>query len=190
VIAVNNALSGCAQATPTPTAPYPLSDLQELCGEETGAALLAIVRPEYVGTLRPRPDTPWTTPFSFTLRLTYRGGAITCYPAFVPPPGSSQAFRAVQFNIIMDVEFNTENGSFAETVDTELMGWSPGGLGDLSFLRRPEEIQGTYRPDLPGYEDVFVGVSATFNGDSAGGVVFQTGTPPGKVSEFIPIAYF
>ena len=180
-----------ATQTATPIAnetPYPLSGLQDPCGSETGAALLAGVRPEYEATLMSRPETPWPALLPFTLRLTYRGGAITCYPPYVPPPGSKRPFIREQVGVVMQVDFKTENGAFAETVDTELKGGGRGG--DLCFSRRPEEIEGTYRPDLPGYDDVLVSACGNFWGDWTNGVVFQTGVPPGHVSEFIPIAYW
>lgn len=88
----------------------------------------------------------------------------------------------------MAVEFATANGAFAETVDTELKGGSRGGT--LSFSRRPDEIQGTYQPDLPGYDVVLVGASGNFWGDWTNGVVFQIGVPPNQQSVFAPIAYW
>ena len=195
--AVLNALSGCPNAplvTPTPMpadyfpTPYALSSLDEHCGDETGAGLLAGVRPEYAATLAPRSETGWPDAIPFSLRLTYTGGAITCYPRYVPPPYSKRPVIFEQVGLAMQVEFDTADGRFAEQAETELKGGSRGGT--LSFSRRPEEIQGTYRPQLPGYEDVQVGIWGNFFGDWTNGGIGQSGQRPGHASEYIPLAYW
>lgn len=189
---VDNALNGCRTfpaPTSTPISPYSLSGLHDLCGEDSGDALLARVRPEYSGTVTPRPEAPWTAPFSFTLQLTFRGGTITCYPAFVPPPGGRETPVPAHVGVVLEVQFITANGAFAETVDTELGELLAPGYAYVDFSRRPNEIQGTYRPDLPGYhDDVLVDIAATLRGDSATGVIALRGTPLGQGSDYILIA--
>jgi hypothetical protein len=183
-------------AIPTSTAPpidvhvppFSLSSLQDACWSESGAGLLAGIRPEYQGILKPRPETPWPSLVPLTVRLTYRGGAITCYPPYVPPPGSTRAFKREQVGVVIEVQFSTANGAFAETVDTDLKGGSGGGT--LSFSRRPDEIQGTYQPDLPGYDVVSVGASGSFRDEWTNGVVFLIGVPPNQRSVYAPIAYW
>lgn len=197
IVAVHNALYGCPQAPlPTPTpgfpddlpTPYTLSTLDEPCGRETGSALLAGVRPEYSAPLIPRPETGWPNALLVTVRLRYEGGPITCYPRYVPPPWSARLLIDERIGLVVEVELDTADGAFAERVQSELKGGHVGG--SLSLSRRPEELQGTYRPDLPGYEDVRVGMSGNFWGDWSNGVILQTGQRPGYASEYIPLAYW
>ena len=47
----------------------------------------------------------------------------------------------------------------------------------------PDQIQGTYRPELFGYQDVFVGLGGTVGSGGTYGTLTQGGQPPGHVSE-------
>ena len=166
----------------------PASILDQPCGDETGAGLLSSVKSEYKTTLKPSDGIDLPAALPLTIRLTYNGGAVTCYPRQDPPPGSLMPIIGERVGVVVDVQFLTEDGSFAEMFEAELKGGSGGG--DLSFSRLPEELQGTYRPDLPDYQGVVVGFYGRFANEWTNGVVSASGQRPGQVSEYIPLAYW
>lgn len=53
-----------------------------------------------------------------TLRVAYRGGAITCYPGYTAPPGFGIPDVLEQVGVVMEVQFVTEGGAFDEQFDT------------------------------------------------------------------------
>ena len=191
VIAATAILIGAGSAGDIPRdapnqPPFPLSSLQERCDDQTGAALLAGVEPEYHFALRARSDIDLPSQIPLTIRIAYRGGALTCYPAIVPPEGSTRPQIAAQVGVVIDAQFLTEGGAFDEQFDMEIKGRS-GGV-NFSYSTTPDKLRGTYRPDLPGYEDVSVGFVGYFGGDLTNGSVLESGIPPGHVSELIPVA--
>jgi len=113
---------------------------------------------------------------------------MTCYPAFIAPPGSTEADFLEQVGVVMDIQFFTDGGAFAEEFEAEIKGRAGGGT--FFYDTTPDKLQGTYRPDLPGYDDVGVGVWANVGGDQTNGGVNESGIPPGKVSELIPVGYW
>jgi hypothetical protein len=167
--------------------PFALSSLSETCDDQTAAALVSSLQPEYHFTLRPRTETQLPPQIPLTIRIAYRAGALTCYPAIVPPEGSTRPQVAAQVGVVMDMQFLAEGGAFAEHFATELKGRA-GGSVTFSYATSPDNLRGTYRPDLPGYEDVLVGFFGSFDGDLTNGAVVQSGIPPGHVSELIPVA--
>jgi hypothetical protein len=186
---VNNALTGCRTypaPTSTPRVPYTLSSLHELCGEDSGEALLARVRGQYSGTVTPQSGSPWTSPFGFTLELAYHGGTITCYPDFVPQPGSRETPVPAHVGMVMAAQFDTDNGAFAEMGETNLDEPPIPGYADIFLSRTPDEIEGSYRPD---YQGVNVEIAATLKGDSVNGVIALRGAPLGD-SQYLVIGRY
>ena len=192
---VNNALTGCRTypaPTGTPRSPYSLPSLQDLCGEDSGEALLARIRSHYSGTVTPKPGSPWTVPFGFALELAYRGGTITCYPEFVPQPGSRDTPVPAHVGVVVEARFDTDNGAFAETISGQLQEFSNPALAENAYvylIRSPDEIQGSYRPDPPVDQGVTVEIVATFRGDSVSGDIALRGAPLGE-SQYLEIARF
>ena len=178
-----------APGAPSNQPPFRLSSLDEHCGDQTGAAIVSSVQPEYDVTLSPlRPGSEINLPsaISLTIRLAYQGGDVTCYPAFVPPPGSTLPVISEQVGIVMDMQFLTEGGAFNEQFETEIKGRA--GYASFSYSTTPDKLHGTYRPDLPGYEAVGVGFWGNFGGDGTNGGVDKSGVPPGHVSELTFVA--
>jgi hypothetical protein len=166
--------------------PFQLSSLDERCVDQTGAAVVSAVRPQYDLTLKARSDINLPAEIPLTMRVSYRGGTLTCYPAVIPPPGSTRPMVGAQVGAIMHVDFVTAGGAFGEAFDTEFKG--RGGYASFSYSTSPDTLQGSYRPDLPGYENVGVGFFGNFAGDQTNGGVAQFGQRPEHASEYIPVA--
>jgi hypothetical protein len=165
-----------------------MSSLQERCGDQTAAGIIASVHPEYDVTMAVKPWISLPSQLLVTIRFAYRGGGMTCYPAIVPPPGSTRPFVFEQVGVVMDIQFFTDGGAFAETFEAEIKGRDGGGT--FFYDTTPDRLQGTYRPDLPGYEGAGVGFWGNVGGDQTNGGVDEWGFPPGKVSELIPVGYW
>jgi len=169
-----------------PQEPYPLATLDAPCGESgiTARDILSDIQPEYRTVLKGRPenDSTFVEPVGLTIRVAYRGGDLICHPAFVPPPESSAPVRPAWIEMELQGEVVTVDGSFQETFRTPLR------RGTLSPSFRPEEIQGTYTPNLPEWREVTVGFSMLFDGEETWGRVVKTGHPPGKTSTLVPVA--
>src|ERR1700687_5639930 len=163
-----------------------IRSLDEHCGDQTAAAILTSIASPYDTTLRPlhKPALPKET--MLTIQLAYRGGALTCYPAIVAPPGSTRPDILEQIGIVVDMQFVTADGGFQERFDTEIKGRQ--GYVSFSYGTAPDNLRGTYRPDLPGYQDVQVGFVGNFGGSVTNGAVVQSGVPPGRVSELSFVA--
>lgn len=175
-------------AEPEPVAPTPfrLSSFQQSCGDQTAAGIVSTVEPEYDLTLVPRSNINLSAMIPLTLRVTYLGGKITCYPGFTAPPALKEADVLDEVGVVVQMQFATEGGAFNEQFDTEIKGREE--QVSFSYATTPERLKGTYRPDLPGYQDVEVGFFGNFGGAQAGGEVVQSGIPPGHVSQLIPVA--
>lgn len=94
--------------------PFPLSSLEERCDDQTAAGIVSSVEPEYHFTLRPRGEINLPPEIPLTIRVAYRGGALTCYPAIIPPPWSTRPQIAAQVGVVMEMQFLTAGGAFNE----------------------------------------------------------------------------
>jgi hypothetical protein len=167
--------------------PFQLSSLDQHCDDQTAAAMLSNVEAEYDLTLVARGDINLPPHIPLTIRLTYDRGKVTCYPEIDPPPWSTAPIIFAQIGIIVEMQFLTERGAFAERFETEIKGRR--GSVSFEYSTTPDQIKGTYRPDLPGYQEVMVGFAGNFfAGPQTNGEVSQSGIPPGHVSELIPVA--
>jgi hypothetical protein len=185
--AVNNAMSGCPSRRDAPNQlPFELFSLDEPCGDQTGAAILADVSPEYHVTLRPLPYGELPTEVPLTLRLGYQGGRLVCYPAVVPPSGSTRPVVLEQVGIVVAMQLKTEDGAFDEQFQAEIKGRN--GYVSFEYGTEPENLRGTYRPNLPGYQDVEVGFWGNLAKNETNGGIDESGAPPGHVSEITFVA--
>jgi hypothetical protein len=185
--AVNNAMSGCPARRDAPNQPpFELSSLEEPCGDQTGAGILAGISPEYQVTLRPLPygDLPAEVPL--TLQIGYQGGRLVCYPPVVPPPESTRPAVAEQVGVLVSMQLQTEDGAFDEQFQTEIKGRS--GSVSFEYGTAPADLRGTYRPVVPGYEDVAVWFWGNLAKSATNGGIDETGIPPGHVSEITFVA--
>ena len=184
--------AGCGSGHGTPRdapnqPPFQLSSLNQHCDDQTAAAILSNVAPEYALTLVARSDINLPPHIPLTIRLTYDRGTLTCYPEIDPPPWSNTAIMFAQIGIVMEMQFLTEGGAFAEGFETEIKGRN--GSVSFDYSTTPDQLKGTYRPDLPGYQEVMVGLAGDFlAGRQTDGEVWQSGIPSGKVSELILVA--
>ena len=166
--------------------PFQLSSLDEPCGDQTAAAILSHLRTEYHPTVRSLHDYIDLPPeVPLTIAIVYANGSLTCYPAQIPPPDSTLPVISERIGIVTRMEFSTAGGEFQEVFDTELTGRSEASRTSVDFSQglHLEELQGIYRPDLPGYEEQFVGLSGSLRDDGTGGSILQGGQRPGYVSE-------
>jgi hypothetical protein len=143
-----NRKSAAAEPTPTATTPpiddrpdapnsppFQLFSLDEHCGDQTAAALLAHVEAEYGAVLRNLHsyiDLP--AALRLTIRVAYRDGSLTCYPAQIPPPESTRAIVFEQIGIVSRVQFSTEDREFQDEFDAELKGRGEGARGQDGFF--------------------------------------------------------
>jgi hypothetical protein len=171
--------------------PFQLSSLNEQCGDQTATGLLSHLKAQYDATFQTLPAfSSLLTATAVTIHVAYQGGSLTCYPAYTPPPGSTVPASLDQIGIVSHVEFVTAGGAFQEKLDTELKGRSEGSTGSVEFSHdfKVEDIQGTYRPDLPGYVGQFVSIGGRLSDDSTDGSIEQGGQLPGHASQIIFVA--
>ena len=124
--------------------------------------------------------------------LAYRGGTITCYPEFVPQPGSRETPVAAHVGAVIEAQFNTDNEAFAEDINGQLQEIPNTGRTEIAYVyltQPPDEIQGTYRPDLPDYQGVTVEIVADLRGDSVSGDIALRGARVGE-GQYLEIARY
>ena len=166
--------------------PFQLSSLDERCDDQTAAGIVSGVRSRYDVTLKAHSDFNLPAEIPLTMLVSYRAGTLTCYPAVIPPPGSTRPVVLAQVGAVVHVEFVTVGGAFSEAFDTEIKGRA--GSVSFSYTTPPDTLRGSYRPDLPGYENVGVGFFGNFAGDQTNGGVSQFGQRPEHASELTFVA--
>lgn len=132
--------------------------------------MLQRVQPEYTADLAGA-DTS-----QLTIELTYRGGKMTCYPEGWIPPGTLPPIGPERLSVEMQAKFVTSDGQFVEAFLTSLdltpvteyitFGYS---------VRDQDQLQGTSRADVPGYEHVAVTTYGTLNRETTSGAVSMHG---------------
>jgi hypothetical protein len=88
--------------------------------------------------------------------------------------------------MVVEAQFDTDNGAFVEIGETNLDEPPVAGYADIFLSRTPDELQGSYRPDSQG---VNVEIAATLRGDSVNGVIALRGAPLGD-SQYLVIGRY
>ena len=177
-------LASCAgdpSTGPASAGAGPLSSLDEVCdGAVTARDVLARVANESDLTLRYR-DRPGSTPL--VIRTAYEGGALTCVPHVVGVGRMPDIEARVKVEVQMSLV--TADGSFNESFVATLdgVGNAPTTWGSPTF--HVGDLQGTWDPDLPGYQLITFDFHGFFDGPSTTGYLVKRGQQPG----FAPSAW-
>ena len=179
-----SACQGDYPVMPAPGESYELSSLDQVCdGSLSARDVLDRVWPEYQATLRYH-DRPGTTPIR--IRVTYEGGELTCTPPPLDAPDGTGRpdVAAVAFvGIEVSISLLTADGALNESFVTTL-GAANGTLVHWeSPTFRPGELNGTWDPNLPGYDNVSFGFSGIFDSAQTSGNFIKGGQRPGFVPE-------